>query len=125
MDWQSRVKTLTKTAEVVLEALSKIPEFDFVSKSATPLRIGWKIDDFLADWRNLPMKGTHLWSTNLGDNRNLGLVYTTDGRLIVVTHEYSHKNEHMIDFHWLRRHDKDAYGSGGLKVDSLRLAEAL
>ncbi len=99
----------------------------FMGFFAKPRRldIGWTINDVLSNQHN-PTTGWVIWSINLGDNKNLTLVFTAESEeLLVVNAEYQYQNDHTQAFHWYRRHDKNPRGSHALAFDSMRLYEAL
>lgn len=121
--WENEFSELLKKAQAVISEVSKLPEFgDFFKPE--PIHMGWKINEVLAQVKN-PPKGIFIWSINLNDNKNLGLVFTEDGKLVVITHQFQHQNEHTESFHWMLRHDEKFARHIALKMDSRRLHAAL
>jgi len=123
--WTKEAETLFAKAKDVIATLIDAPEYKEYFRNSVHLNMGWKINEVLAQLAN-PPRGWHIWSINLNDNKNLGLVFTESGELIIVTHQYQHQDDYTQGFHWLLRHDSGGLGRYmELKVDSHRLHQVL
>jgi hypothetical protein len=118
--WKREMDDLFDRATRVLTSLSRSKEFRGYFGKPSRIDMGWKFDEVLKNFKTPPM-GHHLWSINLGDNHNLGLVFTSTNQLVVVTDQYCHQGDHNADFHWLLRHDDKLGHHHALKMDSHRL----
>lgn len=123
-DWTKQIETMMEATKAVMGKIVKEKRFAKFFEKPDSLPMGWSTNQILLEAESHP-QGWSIWSMNLGDNRNLRLVYTTNGDLILVNDMYQYQGEHTKDFHWFLRHDARPGGIKGLGFDSFRLFLAL
>ena len=115
--WKGEMLALFKKAEDVLAGLLEDSEFANFFKETVRLSMGWTVNEVLINSANPPC-GWHIWSVNLGDNKNLALVFTDQKRLVLGTHQYVYQDDHTQPFHWFLRHDAKPAIHAALRMDN-------
>jgi hypothetical protein len=122
--WKQEVEDMLKKVQEVLTVLHDDPELHCLFSSPDHQNMGWTTNQILMESVD-PPRGWRIWCVNLGDNRNLALIFTQNRKLIITTDQFQWRSDKTDEFHWLLRHDRRPDGLYRLKTDSHRLSVVL